>query len=171
MAPPRKPDPIKYCTACGKLMQRKRFGDNLEDMKAFNRRKYCDQKCMAVGMTGKIKVANAKNSRRQSGRAVKEACETCGKNKGRLHVHHIDHNPLNNAPQNLMTLCGSCHRRIHSPNFAGTPTQRKQCKHCAKPAMQVGLCWTHLTRYKRYGDPLLKKIKIGSEWHLKLVDG
>lgn len=164
------PDPIKHCVACGKLLTRKRFKSALEDMGAFRRRKYCDQTCMAKGMEGRIKVLNPKNARRQSGKAVKGECESCGRT-GRLHVHHKNENPLNNAPSNLMTLCGSCHRQAHSPNFAGTPGQRKQCKHCSKPARQRGLCFTHLTRFKKYGDPLLRKVKIGSEWRLQREDG
>jgi 5-methylcytosine-specific restriction endonuclease McrA len=30
--------------------------------------------------------------------------------KARLEVHHIDGNPLNNALENLVTLCNFCHR-------------------------------------------------------------
>lgn len=170
MPRPPKPDPIKHCMACGKLLTRKRFNSVLEDMGAFRRRKYCDQACMANGMEGTIKVPSPKNSRRQSAKKVQERCESCER-MGRLHVHHMDENPLNNALSNLMTLCGSCHRRIHSPNFAGTPEQRKPCKHCSMPAMQRGLCFTHLNRYKKHGDPLLRKVKVGSEWLLRREDG
>jgi|SRR5581483_1954216 len=164
------PDPIKYCAACGARLTRKRFNGTLEDMGAFRRRRYCNQACMAVGQEGTIKVMSPRNSRRQSAKAVREKCETCGRN-GRLHVHHRDENPLNNDPSNLMSLCGSCHRQAHSPNFAGIPGQRRRCEHCSKPAMQRGLCWTHLTRHKKYGDPLLRKVKIGSAWVLQREDG
>ena len=34
-------------------------------------------------------------------------CRKCGK-AGRLEVHHLDHNPLNDAPDNLVTWCVSC---------------------------------------------------------------
>ena len=30
-----------------------------------------------------------------------------------LHVHHMDRNPANNDPANLVTLCGSCHLKLH----------------------------------------------------------
>lgn len=30
-----------------------------------------------------------------------------------LHVHHIDINPRNNAPENLVSLCKGCHKRHH----------------------------------------------------------
>lgn len=54
----------------------------------------------------------------------KNECEKCGvKNtfmvgdyrvkRKILTVHHIDHNPANNDPKNLMTLCRKCHVEIH----------------------------------------------------------
>lgn len=39
-------------------------------------------------------------------------CRRCGETK-RLHVHHIDTDKLNNDPMNLITLCNSCHSRVH----------------------------------------------------------
>lgn len=44
-------------------------------------------------------------------------CEHCKKKeklKPALLVHHIDQNPKNNRPENLMSLCRSCHDEIHS---------------------------------------------------------
>ena len=38
-------------------------------------------------------------------------CEICG-SLDNLEVHHIDHN-RNNIPDNLITLCESCHQRVH----------------------------------------------------------
>ena len=162
----RKPEPEKFCPVCGARLQRKMFNGRLEDMGSFMRRKYCNQVCMAEVMEGVIKVQNEKNYRRQSQKIVKNNCEMCGRSDNTLYVHHIDENPINNDPLNLQTLCGSCHRQAHSPNFAGIPGQRKQCLYCSNPAMKSGLCWTHNTRRKKYGDPLLTKTKIGSEWCL-----
>jgi len=44
-------------------------------------------------------------------------CRSCGathspNNEG-LSVHHLDHNSKNLSPNNLVTLCTVCHRRIH----------------------------------------------------------
>ena len=108
---------------------------------------------------------------RRSAAQVKPNCEGCGTDKRKLHVHHRDENPLNNDPLNLQTLCASCHKLAHSPNFTATPIQRKPCAHCSKGAVKIGLCNTHLTRLRRYGDPLAKKIKIGSVWVLSKVAG
>jgi hypothetical protein len=39
-------------------------------------------------------------------------CKTCGKNHS-IVCHHIDKNKQNNNPDNLITLCRSCHSKIH----------------------------------------------------------
>lgn len=44
-------------------------------------------------------------------------CERCGKTN--TERHHIDDNPLNNAPENIMPLCRRCHTLEH--NKAPTP--------------------------------------------------
>jgi ribosomal protein S27AE len=44
-------------------------------------------------------------------------CKHCGlsvKLIEKLLVHHIDRNPLNNNPSNLITLCENCHNLAHS---------------------------------------------------------
>jgi len=170
MPMPRKMDPIKHCEACGKRMARKRYRGTLEDLSAFRRRHYCNQGCMARGMTGVIKHLTEQNSRRQSAKARRTQCEKCGRADSRLYAHHKDRNPLNNAAPNLQTLCGSCHRRSHSRHWSATLNQREACIYCSQPARQRGLCWTHLTRYKKYGDPLVTKIKVGSTWILSKVE-
>jgi thymidylate synthase ThyX len=43
-------------------------------------------------------------------------CHICGA-KENLEVHHIDKNHDNNNPDNLMTVCESCHQRVHSQNL------------------------------------------------------
>lgn len=163
----RKPDPQKNCRACTAPLTRKTFNGRLEDRGVFLRRKFCNRRCMAKSMEG-LRVPTAHNSRRQSSKLVKPACERCGSTK-RRHVHHVDENPLNNDPSNLQTLCVSCHRLLHSPNWNKTTKQRRSCAHCSAPARRRGLCWTHLTRLKRFGHPLLKKTKRGSTWVLSKV--
>lgn len=45
-------------------------------------------------------------------------CQRCGEQRKRwghsLHVHHIDENKLNNEAANLISLCATCHRRVHA---------------------------------------------------------
>ena len=43
-------------------------------------------------------------------------CEICNCRRG-LEVHHIDKDRMNNDPSNLITLCESCHQRVHSQNL------------------------------------------------------
>jgi hypothetical protein len=42
-----------------------------------------------------------------------EGCGQVGSKKGNpLTVHHVDYNPKNNAPTNLLLLCAKCHLRL-----------------------------------------------------------
>jgi len=49
------------------------------------------------------------------------SCQSCGYNpnsivigkKMKLHIHHIDKNRKNNVLSNLITLCASCHSKLH----------------------------------------------------------
>ena len=45
----------------------------------------------------------------------KDKCERCDETN-RLAVHHINSNAYDNSPENLMTLCGSCHTKWHWEN-------------------------------------------------------
>lgn len=164
---PAKPDPVRFCAACENQMHRQRYNGVLESNLNFRRRKYCNRKCMALGQTREV-VTSLSHNRVKAHATVKHACAICKKSRW-LHVHHRDGNPFNNAIGNLQTLCVSCHRLSHSPNYMGTPLLPRPCLHCSKPVARKGLCSTHLTRFKRFGSPLLKKIKIGSEWVLTEV--
>jgi hypothetical protein len=39
-------------------------------------------------------------------------CSVCGREEG-LHIHHKDKDPKNNRMNNLIVLCGVCHKKIH----------------------------------------------------------
>jgi len=45
-------------------------------------------------------------------------CQLCGRKKKnggrRLHVHHIDYDKTNCSSDNLIALCGKCHRQTSS---------------------------------------------------------
>jgi thymidylate synthase ThyX len=47
---------------------------------------------------------------------IKNNCEICNTSKN-LEVHHIDENRKNHNPNNLLTVCESCHLRLHSKNL------------------------------------------------------
>jgi 5-methylcytosine-specific restriction endonuclease McrA len=162
-----KPTPEKYCPACGAKMERKRFPPNnrLEDLTAFQKRRTCGEKCMARWMEQE-RVTSVGHSRIKANRYIKTSCEACGETEKRLHVHHIDHDPFNNDLSNLITLCPSCHQRSHSPNYTDDGQMRKPCKHCDKSSIKAGLCYSHITRLRRYGNPLAVKVWNGSEWVL-----
>jgi hypothetical protein len=110
MGTPMKPDPEKFCEVCGVRMVRKRYGPEgktLEDRGRFRQRRTCSQSC---ANTRREVTKGAHHWRARQHRD--SACSTCGSTE-KLHVHHKDRNPENDDPSNLVTLCASCHLRLH----------------------------------------------------------
>ena len=106
----RKPTPIKHCPHCEKKMERRRFNGRLEDLAAFRRRIYCDRRCMAAAYVRDTSQPNSKRRRVSTYRG--KTCESCGATT-LLHAHHIDGNLDNDSPDNIQTLCASCHATHH----------------------------------------------------------
>lgn len=157
-----KPDPVKHCRACGQQLIRKRYGARMEDRTRFLRRIYCDERCMAEGMRQDTVTLAGHRAR-----AVKlrgRACEECGATDG-LHAHHRDEDPSNNTPENIATLCGSCHLKWHW-RHGKKSKPRAACSVCGEPARKLGLCGKHHQRFKKYGDPRLTKRNVGGTFVL-----
>lgn len=148
----RKTDPIKYCEQCGVLLTRKRYNGVLENFSGFGRRKYCGQRCFGLAQVKENPTVSALHKR--STKLRKDKCEQCGTTRN-LAAHHIDLDPSNNAPSNLMTLCGSCHTTWHWKHGRKSHKERAACSICGKPSKGYSLCQKHLIRFKKYGDPLL----------------
>lgn len=108
MSTPAKMDPQKDCKACGKPLERKRYGKRLEDRTRFLTREHCNQAC------ANSRAAIQADSHRWRARQIKQRkqCATCAATAA-LHVHHKDRNPANNTPENLEVLCASCHLKLH----------------------------------------------------------
>lgn len=115
-----KPDPEKYCTYCGKRMKRVRFkSGRLEDLSAFQRRKYCCWDCFS---NAQIKSGYNEQDYRPAHQSafrlaykvlkLEKRCQICGA-ENNIDVHHKDGNYKNNSLDNLMILCRKCHIKIH----------------------------------------------------------
>jgi hypothetical protein len=74
-------------------------------------------------------------------------CQKCKTKKGKLHVHHIifRSNGGTNSPENLITLCESCHSKLHKGEFA-----IKGAKSKTKHATEMGIIKSQLK--KKFGD-------------------
>ena len=62
-------------------------------------------------MTGKPNTGR-KAAQRMYPIADDDVCDHCGGEKI-LQRHHIDHNPMNNEPNNIALLCQKCHGLEH----------------------------------------------------------
>lgn len=105
---PRKEIPPKTCEWCGTTFERKMFGNRLEDVSVFRRRRFCSLTC-ANSRNGVTKGTLHWRARKLRG----PKCEACGATAS-LHAHHIDQDPANNEPENIQTLCKQCHDFWHS---------------------------------------------------------
>ena len=98
----------KPCENCGQPMCRKRYGNVLEDLTAFSRRRFCSLSC---ANTRKILTKHGYSWRAR--KHLKNLCEACGERR-ELQAHHIDQDKANNLPENIQTLCKWCHNFHHA---------------------------------------------------------
>lgn len=110
------------CEGCGKNCEtspsrknyRKKFCSlECREHKAKNdkeRRKY--QKSSALSKRGNVKT---RTLRKYISQFKKMQCEYCGYDEYEfcLDMHHLDHDPTNNTPENIGILCCICHRKLH----------------------------------------------------------
>jgi hypothetical protein len=64
-------------------------------------------------LTNRDASATTARGRKLVKEQLKPACESCG-TADRLHIHHVDRDPWNCQPSNLMTLCEPCHKDWHA---------------------------------------------------------
>ena len=107
----RIPEPERYCEACGLRLHRRRWANGeLEAAKAFAVRRYCDRQCKGAAQ------ANARLShwtaRKLARSLMGDTCTRCGTSEG-LQAHHTDGDVRHNTPDNIDTLCISCHQIWH----------------------------------------------------------
>lgn len=113
-----------------------------ESLIHFNRRKYCDRKCMAAAFDAKPMKPDAgwMTGHYHARRAVPPGpCADCAK-PGASDVHHRDENYRNNSLENLVRLCRSCHMKRHRP--------KRSCSVCGEPAKGLGYCNRHYLQFK-----------------------
>lgn len=82
---------------------------------------------------------------------MKDKCERCGTTE-HLMVHHKDRDRSNNKPENLMTLCFSCHDVVEWENGRVKASHRTVCRVCGQPERAKGLCNIHYKRLRIHGD-------------------
>ena len=142
---------LKYCAYCNILMERKRYSNGvLQSWNEYNRQKYCNRDCMKKAFRLKEHKGKSWMTVHYHARNILPIgpCEIFGSNKN-VDVHHKDNNPQNNEKENLMRVCRSCHNKIHRP--------AKHCSICGKKVKGYGYCEKHYQRFKKYGNPRMKK--------------
>lgn len=118
------------CKVCGKVFM------TSKSRLAIGRGKYCSPKCYWVSLLVPLeqtrkREANQRNKWRFGGNREKallrdnHQCKIC-KTKNDLIIHHIDgtgyksvrdFKKINNAIENLLTLCRSCHTKLHNQDI------------------------------------------------------
>ena len=152
MPMPRKPEPEKYCEHCGRRLARKRLRNGqLESLLHFNRRKFCDRRCMASAFDQRPVTSDPAwmTAHHHARKLVAPGpCSKCGAPNA-SDVHHKNGDWQDNSLENLERICRSCHNREHR--------RRGACVVCGKPQKGLGYCDKHYQRFKKYGDPLATK--------------
>ena len=106
----RKAELPKSCKRCGREFRRKRYlHGRLEDLGVFKRRKYCSLSCANT----RDRPSHWETYHWRARKHRKSQCEACG-TTANLHAHHVDGEPKNNDPDNIQTLCVSCHNFLHA---------------------------------------------------------
>jgi len=152
--------PVKYCAQCGNLLERKRFNGRLEDRSVFLRRKYCGLECAWIG--SRSESVSLPGLRKRAIPYRGSVCAECG-TTANIGIHHINGNPADNSKLNVLTLCGSCHTKWHWRHGKVMPKRaRATCSVCGRGCRtHGGMCQKHYVRWRKYGDPLLTKLKTG----------
>lgn len=148
----KKPTPERFCEECGTRLERKPLPNgDLEYLIHFNRRKFCDRRCMAANFDRRHSQDVGWSTAHYHARKIVAPgpCSRCAKPDAR-DVHHRDGNHLNNDPYNLERICRACHNLEHR--------QTVSCVICGGPHKGLGFCDKHYQRFKTHGDPLAVKV-------------
>ena len=154
---------VKLCAYCGEAVPRRRFPSGCwESPCMYRRRKYCTLQCAGLGAM-KAEPSRGAISKRLI-RQRKPSCEGCG-GLEQLGVHHKDENWRNNSPENLVTLCATCHTHLHWQEGKVMPVRSPPCRLCGKKSKGHGLCMKHYQRWRKWGDPTMVKLWNRAEPH------
>lgn len=99
------------------------------------------------GITAKRKAA--RNNR-------KTYCELCGSTSN-LHGHHKDRNHFNDSPENIQTLCNSCHQKLHREEDG--------------PNNALVIKWLEIKSIEYVGDEMTYDLEIDHPSHNFVANG
>lgn len=98
----------------GKVQEILDFEDELNKIKE-REKKFKLKEEVEKSYYGKVKTKRLtlkENEKETILRKFGNKCSLCDNTEG-LHIHHKDKNPKNNRIDNLIVLCGICHKKIH----------------------------------------------------------
>ena len=103
-------------------------------------------------------------------------CSRCHTKNAQL-AHHVDCNPENDAPENLVPLCEACHHVVHKELRLLNPREKKRIEVAIRKVLS-GLSDADVQELRRIIDPkeklrfILEKLQIintpnNQKWRLK----
>jgi hypothetical protein len=127
--------PMKTCEYCKKELLRKRKpSGKLEANSSFSLRRFCNSKCRGDFTTSKNECLESSVRQRTLKLYPKEGlekCSICDDSEMKLQRHHIDKNPYNNLPENILICCQNCHAKEHQKNGVwGKGKKQRICISC-----------------------------------------
>ncbi len=105
----------KLCKYCKKPLVKKMYPSGPEEPSLLRKRMFCNAECWGKSKMTKTPTLATLRSRTQRVVERKSVCEECG-GTSLLNRHHVDLDMYNNDPENIMTLCASCHTKWHWRN-------------------------------------------------------
>ena len=103
-------------------------------------------------------------------------CAKCGEHctdlalpEKRLQVHHIDENPANNALENLIPLCATCHLQIEHEARLHAPYQDQQLEFFTQHTYHTAMQAMRTRAFAMFSNPSLAHTRLEEDYEERML--